>query len=447
MPARQDIVDLVNATPLVDTHEHLWGEPLRLQGLDDPATCLPPADFGMLLVHYCDHDLVTAGMPPEETRRLFSRELSPREKWDLFSPWYAKARNTGYLKAFRETLRILCGEEDLTAENCESVSAKVAAGIKPGFLRHLLKDVANIEYCQVNLVWGTKHPLPPFDETDQPDLLAQDLSTIQLSTGVDLSLAETLGCDEVRTLADWHGVIDRAFGVWGPRAIATKNQCAYGRRLDFDPVTAEDAAPLFERFVRDRDSLTWPEHKAVQDHLFHYCVRKAVEHNLTVKLHTGYYAGNNHMYLEKVAQNPADLCPLLAAHPDARFDLFHIGYPYQDEMIALAKHWHNAHIDMCWAWIVNPAASVRFLKEYLMAAPASKLLTFGGDMFNAEYVVGHAAMARHGITRALSELVDEGWLHEREVPALVERLMRGNAHELFDYEGTLSHWDRAAAPA
>ena len=57
----------------------------------------------------------------------------------------------------------------------------------------------------------------------------------------------------------------------------------------------------------------------------------------------------------------------------------HIDYPYQDEAIALAKHYSNVWIDMCWAWIINPAAGVRFLKEFIMAAPASKVLTFGGD--------------------------------------------------------------------
>ena len=33
------------------------------------------------------------------------------------------------------------------------------------------------------------------------------------------------------------------------------------------------------------------EFKAFQDHLSHYCIDKATEYNLPVKLHTGYYGG------------------------------------------------------------------------------------------------------------------------------------------------------------
>ena len=52
------------------------------------------------------------------------------------------------------------------------------------------------------------------------------------------------------------------------------------------------------------------------------------------------------------------------------------------------------HIDLCWAWIINPLATARFVREFLVAAPASKLFTFGGDYENVETIVGHAKVAR-----------------------------------------------------
>lgn len=99
--------------------------------------------------------------------------------------------------------------------------------------------------------------------------------------------------------------------------------------------------------------------------------------------------------------------------------------------LALAKHYRNVVVDLCWAWIINPAATVRFVKEFLLAAPSNKLLTFGGDYGAVENVVGHAAIARQGLGQALSELVDEGWLAERAALDLVEPLMRDNARALF----------------
>ncbi len=103
-----------------------------------------------------------------------------------------------------------------------------------------------------------------------------------------------------------------------------------------------------------------------------------------------------------------------------------------EEMIALAKQYPNALVDMCWAWIINPIASKEFLKRFLLTAPANKVLVFGGDYLVVEPVLGHALLARRGITLALSELVDEGWLRLDDALQLVEPLLNGNARTTFD---------------
>jgi predicted TIM-barrel fold metal-dependent hydrolase len=202
-------------------------------------------------------------------------------------------------------------------------------------------------------------------------------------------------------------------------------------------VSADDASHVFERHLRDPESLPGTETKLIQDHLFHYCVRKAHEHRLPVKLHTGYYAGENRMPLRRVGANPGDMCELLFAHPEVRFVFFHITYPYQDEAIAIAKQFTNAWIDMCWAWIINPAAAERFLREFLAAAPANKVLCFGGDYCPVELVPGHARIARRGIARVLAGMMEGGELSESEMPELAEMLLRGNARELFDIDRKL----------
>jgi len=47
-------------------------------------------------------------------------------------------------------------------------------------------------------------------------------------------------------------------------------------------------------------------------------------------------------------------------------------------------------------------------------------------------VPGHARIARKGITLAISQLLQEGWLNESDTPALIQRIMNQNAHETFD---------------
>jgi len=51
-----------------------------------------------------------------------------------------------------------------------------------------------------------------------------------------------------------------------------------------------------------------------------------------------------------------------------------------------------------------------------------------------ECVLGHAVMARQGISQALAELVEEGWLRRPEAIELVEPLLRGNARTVFRLE-------------
>ena len=179
-------------------------------------------------------------------------------------------------------------------------------------------------------------------------------------------------------MADWHKVIDWWFAKYAHFAVAAKSQHAYARGIDHAEVPAEEVEESFKKQLR-RQRLTSDEQKALEDHLFWYTARKATENNLPVKLHTGYYAWENKMPLSRLMNNPGSACDLCRVAPDTKFVFMHICYPYYEEMIAVAKQYTNAYLDMCWAWIINPVAAKDFLKKYLVTAPANKILTFGGD--------------------------------------------------------------------
>ncbi|MBI5708387.1 MAG: amidohydrolase family protein [Armatimonadetes bacterium] len=409
----------VEETPLVDTHEHLIEEEQRLEGKLDGI--FPCDDWTYLFWHYFADDLASAGMPEEEKKRLFDPATSTDKKAALLLPWWERAKLTGYGQAVRLTLQGLYGEDDLTAESAPRIAEKYREWIRPGFYREILKDKCGLDHCQVNSLQTL------FMESSQPDLLRQDLSILSLSTSLDRDFVEGEGA---RCLDDWLGVIERKFRKFGPKAVAVKSQCAYERGLDFGEPDQAAAERVFVRWVQG-ESLSPEDRKPLEDFLFDACVRKATEVGLPVKLHTGTMAGYGYMPLERVRRNASDLCSLLQRHREARFVLMHIGFPYQHEMIALAKHYANVYIDMCWAWILSPRACVSFLKEYMLAAPASKLFTFGGDYITVETVYGHSRIARMGIAQAVSEMVQEGWLRLEEAKPLIERIMNGNAREAF----------------
>jgi uncharacterized protein len=420
------IHDRIEATPFVDTHEHLLEESTRLKG--PGAHGLQPCDDAALLFyHYAGDDLWSAGMTADEKDRLFGTKVDPADKWAIVEPYWQRSQHTGYLRAVSESIRRLFGVERLDSAAFVQITEAMRSQVRPGFYRGILREAARLEICQVNSLEDA------FCETQYPDLLQQDLSLVGFTTGVGAQVFAKFGAESglpTASLDDWHRIIDWAFATYGPRADAVKSQAAYTRRLNYDAVSAENAAPLFARLAKS-EALDPGERKALEDHLMRYCLARAGEAGLPVKLHCGYYAGVDRMPLTRVRQNAGDLSPLLADFPNVRFVLMHIGYPYQDEYIALAKHYRNVTIDLCWAWIINPAACVRFVKEFLLAAPSNKLLTFGGDYTSVENIVGHAAVARQGLAQALSELVEEKWLTEAAALDLVEPLMRGNARALF----------------
>ena len=140
------------------------------------------------------------------------------------------------------------------------------------------------------------------------------------------------------------------------------------------------------------------------------------------------------MPLARLRANAASAAELCRLAPDTKFVFMHICYPYYKEILAVAKHYGNAYVDMCWSWIINPVAAKDYLKKHLVTAPANKVLPFGGDYGMVEPVLGHAIIARYGITQALAELVEEGWLTLRDALELVEPVLRGNARRLFRLE-------------
>ncbi|MCC5874886.1 MAG: amidohydrolase family protein [Candidatus Sumerlaeia bacterium] len=430
MPLNHDLNIHIASMPLADTHEHLVEEDLR----DSAGPNWQLQDFSVFLALYPDSDLESAGMPHHDIELLTHHETPVDKKWKIVKPFWEKIRLTGYGEVVRRSIRVLFDEDDLSDSTWESITDKVRSQIKPGWYTPIIREKANIHHMQVNsLEQGL------FTETLYPEWMLQDLSFLSLSTCINVPHIES-GLDaigrgmEISTFDFLVEAVDLVFDLYGPRAVALKNQGAYNRRLDYEWVDEGDAERCFQKYAASGWKLEGAERKPLEDWLFHYCINKSIEYSLPVKLHTGYYAGAGHMPLHRVGANPGDCAELCLKHPRAKFVFMHSMYPYQDELISLTKHFPNAHADMCWSWIVNPAATVRFTAEIIKAAPINKIFLFGGDHFQVELIPGHAEMARHGLALALSSLVVDGWLSMADAMDAAHRLTLGNALELYDVD-------------
>lgn len=411
-----DIKQAVDGIYVIDTHEHQEEESVRLKAKQD---------FFRLFRHYAGSDLVVAGMADATLRKLENPDVPIDEKWRLFEPYYLPARNTAYMRAVRITMRDLYEIEDLNAGTYGTLTERMQARNKPGVVRSILRDRCKIRCGQVNAIDTAFFRM----ETDS-ELFAQDLSVVALLRWP--SAVQKLEEELKRSIKDFKAygdAIERLFATYGPVADAIKQQSAYFRCQFFAEVSDADAERVFEATMRDPKQVSPEQERLMSDWSFHRCIRLCIEHDLPIKIHTGYEAGHNDMHLENL--NPNLLANLLRKYPQAKFDVFHIGYPYHTELVALAKQYANVYVDMCWTWIIDPQASRQFLKQCLTTVPANKIFAFGGDYLFADPVYGHLRIARDGIALTLSELVEEGWFTVDEAIAVAHRILHDNQSVVF----------------
>lgn len=420
------IYEAVHSTPFVDTHEHLIDERRRLSGSLDHTIFLCN-DYAFLFRSYVRDDLLSAGMSAGALKQFLSPGLNASVKYDLVAPYWPMIKHSGYALALRKTMRILYGENDLTAASAPRIAERYHDLVKEGFYSEVLRR-AKIESVQINSLESV------FVQTEQPTILKYDLGITELvrCSHDDIENFRKLTGQRPKTLDDWLAIADWCFDTYGHQAVAVKSWHAYFRALDHAPADRGAVEAGFVAHASQSRGVDPNSIRIIQDFVFRYCLGKAAEFNLPVKLHTGYYAGGFELLqLNRIRNNAGDLSAILAEFPETTFVLMHLGYPYQHEFAALAKFFPNCFVDMCWAWIINPNACVRFLKEFVTTAPINKLFSFGGDYVAAENIVGHAEIARQGIVQAFEELVAEGWISTDDAPFLIDQIMYRNANTVF----------------
>ena len=426
-----DLAEAIAALPLSDTHEHLHPEQRYVED--------GPDILQAIFDHYLRADLVVAGASPAAVGRLVddgdpdirARFAGVRDAWDA-------CQQTGFGEAALLTARLVYGIEEITADGLEGATARHATLRQPGERLRLLRDVAGLDHVQIDDPDWACQPDPT-----GPDFFLYDLSWAHFCDGrLELPQLQDETGITVTTLADLREAFAALFARYGPLAIAVKSQHAYRRTLHWRERTDAEVAPLLAMVLAGQE-LSEEERLCLGDWCWARGVELAIKHNLPFKLHTGYYSGYGRMPIDRV--RAGHLCGILERYPQARFVLLHIAYPYSDELVALAKHYPNVYVDLCWAWSIDPWTTRDFVRRMIHAVPLNKLFAFGGDTFWPAAAVAYAAQARAWLTRALQAEVDDRLLTEHQAIAVAERLMQTNQRECFDLDGTRAAIRRSLA--
>lgn len=420
-----DLSEHIAQTALCDTHEHLRRE----RDWTDEGPDILQDLFG----NYVPADLIAAGASPQALRRLTDAsdpDLVGRLQ-GIRAAWEA-TQYTGYGEAVRRMVTDVYGFDEFTPEVLAPAQEKLRAFRKPGGRYELLREVANLDHVQTDdFSW----PCPP-DES-APAFFLYDLSWAGFCNGqIDQkAIAEDTGIAVV-DLDSLQKAMAAIFEKHAPYAIAVKAQHAYNRTLKWQARARGDAERALYAALASNNEVSESLRLCLGDWCWARGVELAIEHNLPFKLHTGYYAGNNRMPVDRI--KAGNLCGLLAHYLDARFVLMHIAYPYSDELIALTKHYKNVWADLCWAWSINPYASGDFVRRFIHAAPINKLFVFGGDTRWPTSAAAYAFQTRFWLAKALEAEVAEGYLTESQAMHVASCVMRDNQYACFDLEGTRS---------
>ncbi|MCD6404836.1 MAG: amidohydrolase family protein [Planctomycetes bacterium] len=401
----EEILEHIEGLTIIDTHEHLSNES-EWAGQQ----CDVLVEW---LKHYFSSDLVSAGLPKkvlDETVRDSRKPLM--ERWAIVEPYWQAARNTGYARALDITAREIYGLAGVNGSTIEELNAKfvkrradTAAG--KSYYRHVLKDKGRIA------VSITPRAAGEFS-VDREFLR----SVLRLEGLIDLHEAaqlEKLGAEtntRIHTLDDYESavkvVLERALSEG---AVGLKCLFAYRRPILFGKATREEAEAAFNGLFGIMPSSSTAGMPAasylrpLEDYMMHRTLAFADERGMVMQVHTGIQAGNGNILANS---NPELLTNLFLEYRNVTFDIFHISYPWHFTLAALAKSFANVTIDMCWAHIISPEASVRALAEYLDSVPANKISAFGGDYCFPDGVYGHQKIARQNVARTLALKVEEG---------------------------------------
>ena len=379
---REELYQYISQLEIIDCHEHLQEEWALLE---------EKADFTTMVYQYCRGDFAAAGMSPEEEAQLYGDATPPERKWEIYAKYYPYVADTSYMKASRLALRHHYGIEELTAENYSYVSKKIQEQRKPGIYKRMLAD-SKIK-CVMNNGGDDRIPCGVYvgKNTDElksvPRVPYHPESADFKKEGTFYSGVTSLEGLDARAQQFVQRVKEA-----GGHGLKVMNGYPYE---EVDEIKAQSELVRLLDEGGSSVSLYW--------YVLDRILEEAARLDLPIAVHTGYWGDFR-------AHSPEKYLPLIDRHPENRFDVFHLGYPYVKQSLMLAKTRANVVLDLCWTYIISQQFAYDSLCQIIDLLPMNKVLGFGGDLRAPERIWGHREMMNQTMSRVLAAKVEDGTL-------------------------------------
>ncbi len=413
----EELRHFIDNLNVLDTHEHF-----RYKG--GAAGDASNYDiFALLGSAYVAADFNSAGL-----KNVFSSGLSAFEKWKEIEKVLPFVRSTSYFRSLFDGLKELYGfEEVLSASNWQEYDRVIREHHNDSSWFSEVLNKAGIERYLNDEFWALKIP----------EKGGKDIPVLRINPFVMSALgekdhnghnarefAEKQGV-KIKNLDDYINWVDRRIGDFKKAgAVALKNALAYDRSLYFAETTEKEAKKIFKA---GNKKAAQKQKTALQDFLLHRIMELAVKHGLPVQIHTGIQHGGGRPL---AWSDPLLLNNLFLKYEEARFDVFHTGYPFTGSLIVLAKSQRNVFFNLCWMPIISETSTGELLNELLDCVPSNKIF-WGGDCSGAELAYGAVRYAKKSIFRALAKRIENEAASLEDAKFIAKNILYSNAKEFY----------------
>jgi hypothetical protein len=223
----------------------------------------------------------------------------------------------------------------------------------------------------------------------------------------------------VDTFDDYLAMLDVLMDTLVERnQIGLKNALAYDRSVDFDDVDEELA-----RRAWGQRSPAADERKAFGDVVVDRLCRLAGERDVPFQMHLG--------SAQIRGSHPMNAAGLIERHPNTRFLLMHLAFPWSRDLLGLAFVYRNVWLDLTWSGLLSPSYFKQTLHEAIEVLPDESRMMFGGDNWHVEETYGAIGLMRRLIGEVLQEKVDGGYFGSGDAERLARKMLSENASRFF----------------
>ncbi len=407
---KQDWIEYQRQLPKIDTHEHL---PPEKALLDHPADILD-----MLFFPYNCDTLWSAGCTDAEWKQLTDKTLPLQQRCELLEKYLPAIRYAAVFRAFARTMALEFGEKTVDAQSLCRADAKLQAKMKKPFyddaMDHLnIRGSINFHlYDAAELFPGERLRFVP-NVTDMLPQGREDVARLEKASGVKIYTLEGL----------LHAVdlMFESYAAAGVRAI--KFSSGYWRTLHYAAPDRQLAAQQLESVLAAQANgddynngrpllrKSYEEVAALEDCMVHHMLALCEQHGFAAVFHVGMHAWNDN---DPERTRAHYLRNVIRRYSGVNFILLHVGIPYFEEAVLMARYYPNVCLDLTWTHICSPRLAREIVHRILEQVPVNKVFAFGGDYGYILALRGHLEIAMENLAVVMAESVAEGILDEEQ---------------------------------